>query len=168
MADEQNTAADETSKSSKKKLIIIILAAVLVLGGIAGGVAFWLLGGDSDEPAATAEAVVEEVLGELEYYSFTPPFVMSYLTRTGQRYLQVGVVAATRSPKVIETLQLHDPMVRSEMLRIIGEQDFNQLRTDAGKRHLQQELEARLKAILREEAQLEGLDAVLFNNFVMQ
>lgn len=169
MAEEQNAAAEDTPKPSKKKLIIIIVAAILLLGLVGGGVGYWLLSGDSETSEAEEdEAQVEEVLGDLEYYALNPPFVMSYLTRTGQRYLQIGVVVATRSPRVIETIELHDPMIRSEMLRIIGEQDFNRLRSDAGKRHLQQELEQRLRAILREEAQLEGLDAVLFNNFVMQ
>lgn len=169
MAEEQNTAAEDNLKPSKKKLIIIIVAAVLVLGLVAGGVGYWLLSGDAESSEESSEEVAEqEVLGDLEYHSMNPPFVMSYLTRTGQRYLQIGVMIATRSPKVVETVELHDPMIRSEMLRIIGEQDFNRLRTDEGKKHLQHELEERLRAILRAEAQLEGLDAVLFNNFVMQ
>lgn len=164
MADEEN-AGTENLKPSKKKLIIIVAIAVVLVLAIAGGAMLWLSGDSTDNADAV---VVEERSESMEYYALNPPFVMSYLTRSGQRYLQLGISVASHKPKVLETLELHDPKVRSEMLRIIGEQGFNELRTPSGKEKLRQELTSRLNAIVREEAQIEGVEAVLFNNFVIQ
>lgn len=164
MAEEENSAGSQELKPNKKKLIIIGLVAVLVLA-LLGAAAVFFLGSESN---AEAVEVVEPRSEHLTYHDLNPPFVMSYLTRTGQRYAQIGITVSSYVPRVLETLEQHDPKVRSEILRIIGEQDFTGLRSDAGKEKLLQELESRLAAIVREEAQLEGIEAVLFNNFVIQ
>lgn len=167
MADEETIATEGELKPSKKKLIIIIVAAVLVLGALIGGIAFWLLSGD-DANNGDESIAVEEVLEQLEYYDLNPPFVMSYLTRSGQRYIQAGITVATNKAKVLEVLEQHEPKIRSEILRIIGEHGFNELRTQQGKEKLLTDLRDRLEAIVREEAQIEGVKAVLFNVFVIQ
>ena len=74
-----------------------------------------------------------------------------------------------RKQTIADALTLHEPMIRSNIIRILGEQDFNALRTPEGRIALQDELTAALAQIIkRETGQSDGVEAVLFTDFVMQ
>lgn len=170
MAEAEAATGEEKLKPNRKKLIIIIILVLVVLLVVGGGATFWLLSGDSAEEENTVAAVPEVVLSPtMLYYSLQPTFVMSYMVQGRQRYVQLGLDIATHNPKVIEAMQTHDPLIRSEVLRIVGEHPYAQLRTGVGKLELLQQLQNRFNNILQQEAQITtGVDAVLVNNFVMQ
>lgn len=167
----------EAKPKSKLKLIIIIVVALLVLGG--GGAAAWFFFLKEDPAVAegeagAAEAKKEEVPEEppipAEYIILKPEFVVSFQVGTRQRFLQTSIEIMSRKKTVSEAVTLHEPMIRNEILRIIGEQDFDRLRTNEGRLALKADLEKQLGVILSREANLkpEDIEAVLFTNFVMQ
>ena len=170
MADAEAATGEEKLKPNRGKLIIIIALVLVVLLAVGGGVAYWLLSGDSstDESAVESKEPVVLMSETMLYHSLQPAFVVSYMVQGRQRYIQLGLDIATHNPKVIEAIQIHDPLIRSEVLRIVGEHPYTQLRTGVGKLELLQQLQDRFNSILQQEAQTTGVEAVLVNNFVMQ
>ncbi|MAX99203.1 MAG: flagellar protein [Oceanospirillaceae bacterium] len=162
-----------SSGGGKKKLIIIIIAVLLLLGGGAGAAYFFLFMGDDEAAAEEGAEAVEEVVEEPEipaqYIILKPEFVVSFQVGTRQRFLQANIEVMTRKQTIADALTLHEPMIRSNIIRILGEQDFNALRTPEGRIALQDELTAALAQIIkRETGQSDGVEAVLFTDFVMQ
>ena len=166
---EGESVEEEQSGGGKKKLIIISLLVLIVLGG-AGAAAFFLLGGDDEE--VIDEEMVEEMIAEpdipAQYVKLKPEFVVSFQVGTRQRFVQTSIEVMTRQQSIVDALELHEPMVRNEVIRIISSQDFTELRTGDGRLALQALLKTSLVEIMQTEVGSDGIEAVLFTNFVMQ
>lgn len=183
MADEEKPEEGEGEEGEggggKKKIIIIAVVVLLLLLIGGGAAAFFLLGGE-DEPIEGEEGeVVEEVVEEEEevveelpipaqYIALDPEFVISFQTGSRQRFLQVSIEVMTRQQSIVDAMQLHAPMVRNEIIRIISEEQFDVLRTPDGRKALRMKLLEEVTAIMKREALNEGVEAVLFTNYVMQ
>jgi flagellar FliL protein len=174
MAAEQDLKLDqdnaEEQGGSKKKLIIIVAVIVLLIA-IAAGAAFFLMSGDDEEAeAADGEVaeVVEEVTLPAQYIKLKPRFIVNYNVGTRQRFLQTSIEIMTRSQGVVDAVELHNPMLRNDIVRILSEQDFKNLRTPEGRGDLKKMLQEQIVAVLKAEADVEGVEAVLFTDFVMQ
>jgi flagellar FliL protein len=174
MAAEQDLKLDqdntEEQGGSKKKLIIIVAAIVLLIA-IAAGAAFFLMSG-GDEEAEAADGEVAEVVAEVtlpaQYIKLKPRFIVNYNVGTRQRFLQTSIEIMTRSQGVVDAVELHNPMLRNDIVRILSEQDFKNLRTPEGRSDLKNMLQEQIVAVLKAEADVEGVEAVLFTDFVMQ
>lgn len=157
--------ADEAS-GKKKKLVLIIVGVALAL--IAAGIvtAWYLLDAPQQDEAAKAEAA--PAVMPVQYVMLKPEFVVSYQVGQRQRFLQVSIEVMTRQQAVLDALRYHDPMVRNEIVRMLGEQRFEELRTAEGRAALQKNLLQHLSYVIRRETGADGIEAVLFTNFVMQ
>jgi flagellar FliL protein len=175
MAAEQDLKLDpdnaEEKSGGKKKLIIIVVAVVLLIA-IGVGATIFLMSGDSDEGEDEGEGevaeVVEEIILPAQYIKMKPRFIVNFNVGTRQRFLQTSIEIMTRSQDVIDTIELHNPMLRNTIIRILSEQDFKNLRTPEGRAALKALLKEQLVADVKAEADIEGIDAVLFTDFVMQ
>lgn len=154
----------------KKKLIIIAVLCLLIGVGIGAAVFFVLGGGSSAEEGAeaAAEEEVEEVIPPPQYVILKPEFVISFQVGTRQRFLQTSIQILTRDQAIVDAMELHEPLVRNEVIRIIGKQDFESMRTTEGRIALQEELKKALTAVMETETGSTDIEAVLFTNFVMQ
>lgn len=178
MAQEQDlqlTPPAETTGGGKKKLIIIIVAALLVVG-IAVGVTVFLMGGE-DKPAAEGEAAAPAAADAAPavdpkatplYYKLKPEFIVNYQVGTRQRFLQVYMEVMTRDPATMEDLETHSPMLRNNMIQIMSEQNFDELRTNEGRVKLRELLTAEVKRLMQAETGKDTIEQVLFTNYVMQ
>jgi len=97
-----------------------------------------------------------------------PRFIVNYNVGTRQRFLQTSIEVMTRSQGVVDAVELHNPMLRNEIVRILSEQDFKHLRTPEGRMELKTKLQDQLIEVLKRESDVEGIEAVLFTDFVMQ
>lgn len=178
MAAEQDLKLDQANPENegggKKKLIIIIVGVLLVIG-IAVGATIFLMSSDDggEENAAEGEGKVaaEEVVEvkiPAQYIKMKPRFIVNYNVGTRQRFLQASIEIMTRKQSVVDAIELHNPMLRNEIVRILSEQDFKSLRTPQGRTALKTTLQDRLVEILKSESDAEGIEAVLFTDFVMQ
>ena len=70
--------------------------------------------------------------------------------------------------EIVDAMELHEPMVRNEVIRIISSQEFETMRTTEGRLKLQEELKDALTAITEQETGSTDIEAVLFTNFFMQ
>lgn len=183
MADEEKPEEAEGEEGEggggKKKIIIIAIAVLLLLLIGGGAAAFFLLGGEEEAVEGEEGEVIEEVVEEEEevveelpipaqYIALDPEFVISFQVGSRQRFLQVSIEVMTRQQTVVDAMTLHAPMVRNEIIRIISEKQFAALRTPEGRESLRSELLEEVSAIMKREAGNEGVEAVLFTNYVMQ
>jgi len=164
MADDDNNNSEEQEKPKSKMLIIII--AVLVVLMIGGGAAAFLMMSGGDE--ASVDESAEPAQMPAIYFDFKPPFVVNYQWKGRQRYVQISMSVMTRNAAAIETINTHMPLVRNNLVMVLGSQDFEMLRTPEGKEALRQSVLEELQKILTEEMGEPGIEQVLFTNFVMQ
>ena len=163
MADDDKKGED-APKSNKMLIIIIIVLILVLIGG--GAAAFFMLGGDKD--ASKESDVSTPTNAPAIYYDLKPPFVVNYSWKGRQRYVQINLAVMTRKEAVVAALQKHMPLVRNNLVQIFGAQDFEGLRTPEGKEIMRQAALEDLQKILVDETGEEGIEQVLFTNFVMQ
>ena len=161
--DDKKEDQGEEKPKSKMMLIIIIVLVVLLIGGGVG--AFLMMsGGDEEVAAESAEPAQKPAI----YFDFKPPFVVNYQWKGRQRYVQLSLSMMTSDAAVVETITKHMPLVRNNLVMILGAQEFEMLRTPEGKDMLRQTILEELQKIMTEETGDPGVEQVLFTNFVMQ
>jgi len=176
MAAEQDLKLDQANPEGegegggKKKLIIIIVAVILVIAIAVGATIFLMTGDDSSEDSSAGDVaeVVDEVSIPAQYIKMKPRFIVNFNIGTRQRFLQASIEIMTRSQGIVDAVELHNPMLRNEIVRILSDQEFNVLRTPEGRIELKTKLQDQLATVLKREADVEGIEAVLFTDFVMQ
>lgn len=188
MADEENENQDETNAeegegegkkkfslpelSTKVKIIIAVVAGVLFLVGAVVGTLYFLGIFESDD-----SPVVEEQAAPVEakptkapamYFPIKPEFIVNFQARGRQRYLQVEVSVMTRDQQVFSAMQQHLPLIKNKLVMLFGGEVYEELQTDEGRELLRQKSLEAIQQIMLDEVGVEGVEQVLFTNFVMQ
>jgi flagellar FliL protein len=166
-AAEPPEAAPAETGNRRKKLLIIGAAALLVVA-VGGGAAFYFLRGEHSPAAAEEAAVAEPAHAKALYLTLKPDFIVNSTAVGQRRYLQTNVVVMARDQAVIDAANTHAPVIRSALINLLADQDFMVLQTDAGKQALREQMRATIDATLTKEADVKGVEAVLFASFVMQ
>ncbi len=175
MAENDDLDLGEEKKSSKKWLIIV-LAVVLLLGG--GGAALYFLGLPPFGKTETAEAEEEEDSDEeaeekpsapktAHFHDFAP-FVVNFPRGGGARLLQVGFSVMAFDEETIEAVAKHEPMIRNNLLLLLGRYKPEDLRTSQGKEALRQAIVREIQKVLDLRADGGTIETVFFTQFVMQ
>jgi flagellar FliL protein len=123
-------------KKGKLGLILTILV-VLLLGG--GGTAAYFLLGQKDPKAAAAEKAKEAEKTPPLYVALDPPFVVNFEAEQLVRFLQVTVQVMSRDPATVETIKANDPVVRNDLLLLLGNQNYATISSREGKEKLRQQ-----------------------------
>ena len=167
MAEEENKTDEEQSAEggSKKKLVIIIAIVALLAVGLSVGVTLFLLGGDED--AESEPAVEEEVKVPASYTPIKPPFLVTLDVDGRQRYMQISFSVSSRDMSSLDALDHHMPLIRSKLLNMYADQDFEAARTEEGKLALQAKTVEVINGVLTGEGATE-IENVYFTNFVLQ
>lgn len=161
MAEAAAAAPEETPKKKGKLLWIII--ALLVVGG-GGAAAFFLMGGKEEPKAVHAAPPAPAV-----YYKLEPAFVVNFEAEQLVRFLQVTVEVMSRDPVTVELIKQHDPVIRNDLLMLLGNQTYDVISKSEGKEALRvAALEAVRKIVGREGGDAAKVEAVYFTSFVMQ
>jgi len=155
------------------KTKIIILVAVLVLVLVGAGVTLALyLGGVFSPAAATAKgktaAAVVKPKGPPIYIPMDPPLVVNF-ERNGQiGFLQVTMQLMTREKDVVDKVKSNMPVIRNNLLLLIGSKTYKDVDTLAGKEKLRNECMATVNKVLQQVGAHGEIAAVYFTGFVMQ
>ena len=160
-------SAEAAPAAKKKSKLPLIIAAVVVLAGGGGGAWFFMSKGKGEE--GEKDAKKEAVVAPAVYVSFEPPFVVNFDAGGKARFLQVAIQVMTRDPHVAEELELHNPVIRNDVLLLLSNQQYETLSSREGKEKLQHEaLEAVRHVIEANGGEAEAVESVLFTSFVMQ
>lgn len=156
-------------KKSLKKLIIMIIAAVILLAA-GGGVTFFLMKGDSSK-GEKAEHVDEEeaaVHAEKLYFDMSKPIVIDFPKGSVAQHGRITVSMLVEGAEAIGVLKKNEPMIRNNLLMLIGAQDAANLNTREGKEMLRKAMLDDVTAVL---VKMEGkgqVKEIFFTTFVMQ
>lgn len=177
MAENDDLDLGEEKKSSKKWLIIAAVL-VLLLGG--GGAALFFLGlppFGGDDGGDDTEATAEEDAGEEEekpkapkeahFYEFEP-FIVNFPAGGGARYLQVGFSTLAFDEDSIEAVQKHAPMIRNNLLLLLGRYKPEDLQSAQGKEALREAITQEIQKVLDLQTDGGKVEAVFFTQFIMQ
>jgi flagellar protein FliL len=175
--------------AGKKRLIIFAAIGVVVLAG--GGVGGWMMfSGEKGAAEAPAEAKSkgkgktasaskqkgkekkeEEAApkGPPIFVPLDPPFVVNFEAEEAVRFLQVTAQIMSRDPETVELLKTNDPIIRNDLLLLLGNQQYQVVSTREGKEALRaQALEAVRKVVTGAGGKSKNVEAVYFTSFVMQ
>lgn len=150
-----------------KKLMMVVLIAV-IFGVVAGGTVILFYPDDESAGELTEENEVAVVSDKAIYYTMRQPFIVNSTKGNRSRYLQLDLVVMARNKATIESLMLHTPSIRGQIINLLVDEDFFVLSTHEGKEQLREKLKQLINGTLQKESAEGAVESVLFNNFVMQ
>jgi len=155
-------------KKSPKKLIIMIVAAVILLA-VGGGVTFFLVKGDSSKGEKVEHVDEEaEVHKEKLYFDMSKPIVVDFPKGAAAQHGRITVSMLVEGPEAIAVLKKNEPMIRNNLLMLIGAQDAANLNTREGKEMLRKAMLDDVTAVLVKMAGKGQVEEIFFTSFVMQ
>jgi flagellar FliL protein len=84
-----------------------------------------------------------------------------------QRYAQVHLSLEASDPAALAAAETHMPLIRSQLVMVLGNSDFNELQTPEGRASLAARLLETVNQVLTDEG-APSIKRVLFRNFVVQ
>lgn len=168
MAEFEQEGGEE--KKSPKKLIIMIVAAAVILVAAGGGVTYFLMKGDSSNGEKVEHADQEEAAVHVEklYFDMSKPIVVDFPKGSAVQHGRITVSMLAEGAETIEALKKNEPMIRNNLLMLIGAQDSSVLNTPEGKDVLRKAMLDDVTAVLKKMAGKGQVNEIFFTSFVMQ
>lgn len=169
--------ASEEGSGGKRKLILLIVGAVLLLGlGIGGGV---FVGTMMAEDSNSAENVVadeeeEEDSGRKKkddrhnIYITVGKLLAAVEHEGSTRYIQAEVDLVGYEKTVMDDAQHNVPALRNRLLLLFSSQNFDDVRTIAGRERLRVESLKAVNDVLELDPKGDRVEDVYFTAFVIQ
>jgi len=169
--------ASEEGSGGKRKLILLIVGAVLLLGlGIGGGV---FVGTMMAEDSNSAEKVVadeeeEEDSGRKKkddrhnIYITVGKLLAAVEHEGSTRYIQAEVDLVGYEKTVMDDAQHNVPALRNRLLLLFSSQNFDDVRTIAGRERLRVESLKAVNDVLELDPKGDRVEDVYFTAFVIQ
>lgn len=175
MAEEENEKdgeleLDGAAKSSKKKLILIIVGAVvglMIIIAASVGVTLMLMGGDSSQSGEDA-MVEEKVVPKDALYIPVKTMTVNFADKGAAQFLQININLMTYEPEIVDLVKAHMPIIRNDMLNLLGTQTYKEVSTSDGKEALRIKLLLIVQKILMEQEEREGIESIYFTKIIMQ
>ncbi len=160
---------DSTEKSPKKKLILIIGGVIGLLVVIGGSVGVTLMMVES-EGQQSAEATAAKALPKDALYIPVKTMTVNFADAgTGPaQFLQIDISFMTYEAEVIDLVMAHMPIIRNDMLNLLGTQGYKDISTVEGKEALRSNLLLIVQRILKEQEEREGIETLYFTKIIMQ
>lgn len=87
--------------------------------------------------------------------------------RNISEFLQVDISVKLPAPQVLDTIKMHLPNVKHEIILLLSSQDAREISTVAGKQKLIKETKEAVNKVLKADPK-DGVSDVLFESFVIQ
>ena len=167
----------EEGSGGKRKLILLIVGAVLLLGlGIGGGV---LVGTMMAEDSSSAENIVAEEEEEEDssrkkkddrhnIYITVGKLLAAVEHEGSTRYIQAEVDLVGYEKTVMDDAQHNVPALRNRLLLLFASQNFDEVRTIAGRERLRVESLKAVNDVLELDPKGDRVEDVYFTAFVIQ
>jgi flagellar protein FliL len=159
-------APGQDGTGKKFPWITTTIVTIVLLAVVAGAAWYLFVGSAPKKGAAETKAAVQ--LPPI-YIALDPPFVVNFEAEQLVRFLQVTVQVMTRDPETAEVMKANDPVVRNDLLLLLGNQHYETISTREGKEKLRvQALAAVRKVVASAGGKADKVEAVYFTSFVMQ
>ncbi len=172
-AQDRDSEALEEGSGGKRKLLIYVGIAVLMLG-LGGGAGFFASGMLSDDTAATeggdVEEQEEEETREKRHNIYvTVGKLLAAIEHNGStRYIQAEVDLVGYEKEVMDDAQHNVPALRNRLLLLFSSQDFDEVRTIAGRERLRLQSVKAVNDVLDLGPKGDRVEDVYFTAFVIQ
>lgn len=167
--EEELELAEGGGVSRKRLFIIIAVVLVVVLAGGGAGIYYsGMLSGDGTMAAADGEAAAAKAPEPAIYVSLDPPFTVNLKGESRAKYLQIAMQVLTRDPAVEQAIKTHGPVIRNNLVLLLGDKTSQDLEDRKGKERLQREIVTTIRGVIEEATGKTGVEDVLFTTFVMQ
>lgn len=163
MADEEIVA-----EKGGKKWLLIGLMTVLVLAAAGGGAWFFLLGNTEEVVVDEDTVPAEPVRTPVQYLELSPAFIVNFPHQGRQRFMQATVTVMARDAEALEAVSQHMPVIRHNLINLLSAQLILVFEDPEGIEKLRQMATGEVNQILQREIGREGIEELLFTNFVMQ
>ena len=151
----------------KKIIIFAVIGIVLVGGGVAGALFFM----KSPEPTGDDAMVEEEAAPDMKnaiYEDIHPAFTVNFKDGSKKKFMQVYMVAMFYDMEARDSFVMHIPVVRNNMLMLLGGRDSDDLMSVDAKEQLRQEALATAQAVMQERYGENIVEDIYFTKLVMQ
>lgn len=189
MAEETEAAAAATPEKSGGGMVGKIMNAVgiliLVIGGnlathvivrdflpgLSAGSADVAGSADQDSDDADAEDAPK---GPPIYLALDPPLVASIDDGEAIRFVQITVEVMSRKESALNAVVNHTPVIRNNLLMLLGRKEVSELASSEGKEKLRQEALEEVQSVLEEmtpknpDEPLGEIEDLYFTSFVVQ
>ena len=166
----------EEGGGGKRKLLMLIGAALLMLG-LGAGAGFFAGGMMKDDPAVAEGAEAEEVEEEEEsepkekrhsIYVTVGKLLAAVEHKGSTRYIQAEVDLVGYSKEIMDDAQHNVPALRNQLLLLFSSQDFEEVRTIAGRERLRLQSLKAVNDVLELGPKGDRIEDVYFTAFVIQ
>jgi flagellar FliL protein len=167
---ENNAPEAAPARKGKWKLIIMLVVVVILAIVLSVVGTMWFLGGSFPGMGETGEEAgetAEEAFVASTYVLIDKAVVTTVQAQGRQRYAQVHLALEATDPEALAAAQLHMPLIRSQLVMVLGNSDFSDLQTPEGRRGLADRMLATVNQVLEQEGE-PAIKRVLFRNFVVQ
>jgi len=154
--------AKPKAKGGLGKWLLVLLVLLLAGGGAVGGAFYFLLDGDSSEGGQAAKPP------PLIYHELQPELLGNIEGAGRVRFVQVGVVLATRDRAVLDVVNQHMPVIRNDLLMLLSSKTYDVLITTEGKEATRQEMLEAIRTVVQAHTGEPGIESIYFTAFVMQ
>ena len=103
-----------------------------------------------------------------KYLAFDPPLVASLEDKGSIRFLQVTVELMARDEKVITDVGTHMPVIRHNLLMLLGVQTVSTLTNREDEEKLRKQALAEVQKIMKANTGEAGVEDLYFTSFVVQ
>lgn len=148
-------------------LFTLMLASQLVGPMVACKVMRDVTPGCPELPEPTEEEARAN-LGPPIYLALDPPMVVSFEDQNAIRFLQVTVEVMSRDEEGIEAVTTHIPLIRNNLLMLMGGRSLTDLTNTEGKEALRKAALEEVRSILKRNIGKPGIDDLYFTSFVVQ
>lgn len=167
---ENNESEAAPAKKGKLKLIIMLVVVVILAIVLSVVGTLWFLGdgvpGMGSDEGEAAETT-EETFVSSSYHQIDKAIVTTVQAEGRQRYAQAYLALESTDPQALEAAKLHMPLIRSQLVMVLGSSDFNALQTPEGRSGLADRMLTTVNQVLEQEGE-PAIKRVLFRNFVVQ
>jgi flagellar FliL protein len=151
-------------------MFAIVTASQIVTGMVTGRMAATHTETEGEAEAAPEKgrATVKKDLPPPIYLALEPPLVVSFESPAAMRFLQLTMEVMARDAAVIEAVEQHNPVIRNNLLMLVGGADLATLSTREGKEDLRARALAEVQAVVEAQTGETGVEDLYFTSFVVQ
>ncbi|MFO1406057.1 MAG: flagellar basal body-associated FliL family protein [Steroidobacteraceae bacterium] len=152
------------------------LTLVVAVGTLAGQFLYQLVGhagpAGHEAPAGDGKAAPEsaapaEPAAPPVYHAFEP-LIVNFDENGELRFLQVTVEVMARDPKTIAAIEANTPVLRNDLLLLVGSSDMKALLTREGKEQLRAQALKEVQTTMARLSPGSKVEDLYFTGFVMQ
>ncbi|MCL1039511.1 flagellar basal body-associated protein FliL [Shewanella corallii] len=117
--------------------------------------------------AGNARANEAQPQAEYAYYGFEPEIVTNYISnRKKLGFVRVSVELMVKSPDDLLMMEHHDPLLRSAIVEILGNQQEEQIKSMTGREDIRRECYDTVNQLLKQETGEARVVNLLFTRYL--